>query len=82
MPNKTKSVSSLGGRPQTAVEVAPEGALAATIPALGEPPVYAFAALAPGALVPGVAEANIRTQEPVADAIRRPWTRSPPRPGR
>ena len=32
MPTKTKSVSSPGGRPQTAVELAPEGALAATIP--------------------------------------------------
>jgi len=71
MPSKTKSVSSPGGRPQTAVELAPEGALAATIPAPGEAPVYAFAALTPGALVPGVAEANIPSAEPVADAIRK-----------
>jgi type IV pilus assembly protein PilM len=71
MPSKTKSVSSPGGRPQTAVELAPEGVLAATIPAPGEAPVYSFAALAPGSLVPGVAEANIRSQESVADAIRK-----------
>ena len=71
MPSKTKSVSSSGGRPQTAVELAPEGVLAATIPVPGEAPVYSFAALAPGALVPGVAEANIRSQEAVSDAIRK-----------
>lgn len=71
MPSKTKSVSSPGGRPQTAVELAPEGALAATILVPGETPVYAFAALTPGALVPGVAEANIRSEEPVAGAIRK-----------
>ncbi len=71
MPTKTKSVSSPGGRPQTAVELAPEGVLAATIPAPGEAPVYAFAALAAGALIPGVAEANIHSQESVAEAIRK-----------
>jgi type IV pilus assembly protein PilM len=71
MPTKTKSVSSPGGRPQTAVELAPEGALAATIPAPGEALVYAFAALAAGALVPGVAEANIHSHESVAEAIRK-----------
>ena len=71
MPSKTKSVSSPGGRPQTAVELAPEGALAATIPAPGEAPVYAFAALTPGALLPGVGEPNIRSEEQVADAIRK-----------
>jgi type IV pilus assembly protein PilM len=71
MPTKTKSVSSPGGRPQTAVELAPEGVLAATIPAPGEAPVYAFAALTQGALVPGVAEANIPAAEPVANAIRK-----------
>jgi type IV pilus assembly protein PilM len=71
MPSKTKSVSRPGGRPQTAVELAPEGALAATIPAPGESPVFAFAALAPGALVPGVGEPNIRAEEPVAGAIRK-----------
>ncbi|HEY1984343.1 MAG TPA: hypothetical protein VGG85_02985 [Terracidiphilus sp.] len=70
MLKRTKSVSPTGGRPLSAVEVSPEGALAATIPAPGEPPVYAFAALAAGSLVPGVAEANIKSQEAVAAAIR------------
>jgi type IV pilus assembly protein PilM len=70
MASKTNSVSKTGGRPQAAVEIAPEGALAAAIPAKADSPVYAFAALAPGALVPGVGEANIRSQEAVAAAIR------------
>ena len=69
MASKTKATTTHSGRPQTAVELAPEGALAATIPAPGETPVYAFAALAPGALVPGVGEANIRTRELVVEAI-------------
>jgi type IV pilus assembly protein PilM len=70
MLNKTKSVTQSGGRPLTAVEISPEGALAATIHEPGESPVYAFAALAAGALVPGVAESNIHSQEAVAAAIR------------
>lgn len=70
MASKPKSVSPSGGRPQTAVELAPEGALAATLPATGDSAVYAFAALAPGALVPGVGEANIRSQDAVENAVR------------
>ena len=45
-----KPSSQTGGRPQTAVELAPEGALAASIPAAGEAAVYAFASLPAGAL--------------------------------
>lgn len=56
--------------PRTAIELAPEGVLAATIPHGSDTPAYAFAALVPGALVPGVAEANIRTQDAVVEAIR------------
>ena len=58
---------SAGGRPPAAVELSSMGALAA---AAGKPPVYAFAPLAAGALVPGVAEANLRAPEAVAAAIR------------
>lgn len=68
MANKDKSKP--GGRPRTAIELAPEGVLAATIPQGSEAPSYAYAPLAAGALVPGVAEANIRTQEAVIEAIR------------
>ena len=70
MPTKTQSVSKPGGRPLAAVEVAPEGALAAAIPAKADSPVYAFSAMPPGALVPGVGEANIRNQDAVVEAIR------------
>ena len=56
--------------PRTAIELAPEGVLAATIPHGADTPSYAFAALAAGALVSGVAEANIRAQDTVVEAIR------------
>jgi len=68
--NTLKSSSQSGGRPQAAVELAPEGALAAAIPAAGEAAVYAFASLPPGALVPGIAEANLRQPEAVTEALR------------
>lgn len=59
-----------GGRPRTAVELAPEGALAGARAALGQAPVYAFCALPAGALTPGIAEANIHQPEVVAEALR------------
>lgn len=55
-------------RPNTAVELAPEGALAATL--TGASTTYAFAPLPPGALVPGIAEDNLKAPEAVADALR------------
>jgi type IV pilus assembly protein PilM len=59
-----------GGRPPAAVEVAPEGALAAALSGAGEDYAYAFAPLAAGALVPGLEEANLRAPDAVAAAIR------------
>jgi len=59
------------GRPLTAIELAPEGVLAATVPHGADAPAYAFAPLAAGSLVPGVAEANIKAQDAVVDAIRK-----------
>ena len=47
MPNKDKSKPT-SGRPQTAVELAPEGVLAATIPQGSDTPSFAFAPLASG----------------------------------
>ena len=67
---KTPPTSFGGSRPATAVEVAPEGALAATRTAAGQAFVHAFAPLAAGALVPGIAEANLRNPAAVADAVR------------
>ena len=59
-----------GGRPPAAVEVSPEGVLAAANPGLGQPPVYAFQALPAGAILPGIGEPNLRAPEAVAAAIR------------
>src|SRR3954469_20544652 len=70
MPSREHSKKKPSGRPRTAIELAPEGALAATIPQGGESPSYAFAPLAAGALVAGVAEANIKTRDAVVEAIR------------
>ena len=65
-----KPASQPGGRPQAAVELAPEGALAAAIGAPGQSPSYAFASLPAGALVPGIGESNIHQPDVVAEALR------------
>jgi type IV pilus assembly protein PilM len=59
-----------GGRPPVAVEITPEGVLAAALPGPGQSAVYAFEALPAGALLPGIGEPNLRAPEAVADAIR------------
>jgi type IV pilus assembly protein PilM len=62
-----------GGRPPAAVEITPEGVLAAARSAAsgsGEALSFAFAALPAGAVVPGIEEANLRAPETVASAIR------------
>ena len=57
------------GRPPAAVELSPEGVLAAALGS-GEGPAYAFAPLRPGAIVPGIGEPNIRAAEEVSAGIR------------
>jgi type IV pilus assembly protein PilM len=52
------------------VEIAPDGILAAALPGPGQPPVYAFQALPPGSLLPGIGEPNLRAPEAIAAAIR------------
>jgi type IV pilus assembly protein PilM len=66
----SKHGSQLGARPPAAVELSPQGVLAAASPAPGQPPVYAFEPLPHGALVPGIGEQNLRAPELVASAIR------------
>lgn len=66
---KSKLGSQAGSRPPAAVEVSPEGVLAAALHAAGERPEYAFIPLPPGALEPGIAEPNLHTPNAVADAI-------------
>jgi type IV pilus assembly protein PilM len=79
--SKIKPVSDAagGGRPPAAVELAPEGVLAAALGAVGQPTSYAFVPLPPEALTPGVADANIRNKEAVADAIRTALNQVSPR---
>jgi type IV pilus assembly protein PilM len=67
--SKVKFQSDAGGRPPAAVELTPEGALAAALPGPGQPAVYAFAPLPAGALLPGIGEPNLRMPEAVAGAI-------------
>ena len=59
-----------GGRPPSAVEITPEGVLAAAVPAPGAPAVYAYQALPDGALMPGIGEPNLRAPEAIAAAIK------------
>jgi type IV pilus assembly protein PilM len=68
--SKAKLGSQLGGRPPVAVELSAQGVLAAASPGADQPPVYAFEPLPPGALIPDIAEHNLRSPEVVANAIR------------
>jgi type IV pilus assembly protein PilM len=67
---KWKGASPGGGRPRTAVELAPEGALAGARSAAGQAPVYAFRALPAGAITPGIADSNVHQADVVAEALR------------
>jgi type IV pilus assembly protein PilM len=66
----TFSTAPAAARPHTAVELTPEGALAAAIPNGGGAPVYAFAPLRPGALSPGIAGTNIIAHDAVVETLR------------
>lgn len=71
--NKAKIGSKHPGRPPAAVEITPDGVLAAVRhggPGSGEAPVYAFVSLPPGALIPGIGEPNIRDVDAVTAAFR------------
>jgi len=58
------------GRPPAAIEIAPQGVLAASRLSPDEPLKYAFQALPPGAVAPGVNERNVHSPGQVTDAIR------------
>jgi type IV pilus assembly protein PilM len=66
----TQRTTPFGRRPPAAVELTPEGVLAAALPSSGTAPTAAFVALPAGALAPGIAEANLRKPEVVATALR------------
>lgn len=67
--NKTPARSTSDSRPHTAVELMPEGVLAATQPGKNRAAMYAFRPFPAGALVPGIDELNLRNAEAVAEAI-------------
>jgi type IV pilus assembly protein PilM len=85
--NAAKLGTQSGGRPPAAIEITPEGVLAAVRPSagqrnrtgVGEAPVFAFTALPEGALVPGIDEPNLRAPEVVAEAIRSALDQASPR---
>lgn len=68
--NPAKIAAPAGGRPPAAIEVTPDGVLAAALPALRSTPVYAFAPLPAGALVPALEGANLHQPNVVAESIR------------
>jgi len=69
--SRTKLGAAASGRPPAAVEIAPEGVLAAALPGSSRVPVYAFEPLPPGTVSPGIGEPNLRAPEAVAAAIRK-----------
>lgn len=77
--SKAKLGAQSGGRPPAAIEIAPEGVLAGALPAMSQTPAYAFEPLAPGSLVPGIAEPNLRATDAVAAAIRAALAKVSPR---
>jgi type IV pilus assembly protein PilM len=68
--SRMKHGANSGGRPSAAIELTPDGVLAAALPGRNESPVYAFEALRPGMLVPGISEVNMVPPEAVSSAIR------------
>jgi len=68
--SRSNSAAQYGGRPPAAVELTPEGVLAAALPGKNDSPVYAFEPLRPGVLVPGISELNMSAPEAVSLAIR------------
>jgi len=88
MPGKSRLHSEAGGRPPAALEIAPEGVLAAARTAAlsrrvksssVQGLVYAFAPLPVGALVPGFEEPNLRSADAVVSAIRSALSEVSPR---
>jgi type IV pilus assembly protein PilM len=69
MGTRTKQAQG-GGRPTAAVELTPQGVLAAALPARNAPTVYAFESLPAGALTPTLTETNVQRPEVLAAAIR------------
>ncbi len=68
--SKTKFGAKSSGRPPAAIELSSDGVLGAALDGSHGEPVYSFAPLRAGALIPGIAEPNIRSTDAVTDAVR------------
>jgi type IV pilus assembly protein PilM len=79
IPLQSKAGNNPGGRPPAAVEIAPEGVLAAALTSSGQPPVFAFVPLSAGAIIPGIGEPNLRAPEAISSAIRKALDQVSPR---
>ncbi len=77
------SLKAAGGRPPAAVELSPEGVLAAALPAAhhgaAAAQVYAFVPLPEGALVPSLDAPNFRAPQAVAEALHSALSQVAPR---
>lgn len=67
--SKANFDAQIAGRPPVAVELAPEGVLAAAMPGKGEAAVFSFAPLAAGSIAPGIEGTNVKAPEAVSVAI-------------
>lgn len=68
--SRSKSAVQSGTRPSAAIELTPDGVLAAALPGRHDDPVFAFEPLRPGVLVPGISELNMSSPEAVSTAVR------------
>ena len=67
---KSGAGNQAGGRPPAAVEITPEGVLAAASPGASQPLVHAFAPLPAGAITPAIEGTNVHDPGAVSNAIR------------
>ena len=67
-----------GGRPAAALEIAPEGVVAAATPSVGQPPAYAAEALPALAVMPGL-DANLLDPPAITAAVKAALGRVQPR---
>jgi len=67
--SKSKSVANYG-RPPAAIELTPDGVLAAALVGKSGEGMFAFEPLRPGVLIPGISEINMTSPEAVSLAIR------------
>jgi len=76
---KSKPGKSTAGRPPAAIEVTPEGVLAAAFTGSSSEPAWAFRSLASGAVVPHIEEQNVRSPEALTLTIRAALSQVTPR---